>query len=400
MDGADTRRGRAIAAAVVLTLVLGAAGAAGAGGGHDRLRPDLDAVATGTRSELVKSIAIRRTARRSRTSVMSLRLPDLSGADRIKVAAEVTVTNTCVEPGPRCIGRRYRFSPEVGGQLRIASRRTAAGRRGTVAFGERRMVTCSQRRPHRNHHCPLVFTGPAEPLGPPGRLPCRPDDCRLNLVLDAHDRRARQGNRLVIGADRPDGSVSQDRGRVSAIAFREGFGTRALSTSVDRPRLRRLSMVRGALGGRKGGHRVTYSARVPDVGRGTVISAEGRQRLGIGHLEYSAFVSTELILSSRRDRTRPDRTTKRAATFNGHLTETSGFNCTQGPSAFRTPCLSRRAGLAQLRQEPRRNGQAVPLYVNLVSRTFPKRTSARAGERARVLPGGGIDVVAYPVPRN
>lgn len=385
-------------AAVVLVLTIGAAGAAGASDPELRLRPDLDAVATGTRSELVESMAIRRTAKRSRTVVMSLPLPDLSDADRIKAISEVTVTNTCVEAGPRCIGRRYRFSPTVGAQLRLASRRGAAGRRGTVALSERRTVTCSQRRPHRNHHCPLVFAEPSQGLGSLGRLPCRPDDCRLNLVLDAHDRRARPGNRLVIGADRPDGSVAQDRGRVSAIVFRRGFDTRALENEVDRPRRSHLSMVAGALGGRKGGHEVTYSARVPNVERGTVISAEALQRLGIGHLRYSAFVSTELILATRRGRTSPDRVAKRTATFNGHLTETSGYNCTQGPSAFRTPCVSRRAGLTQLRSEPRRDGDPVPLYVNLVSRIFPKRTPARPGQRARVLPGGGVDVVAYPLP--
>ncbi len=400
VDGVATRGGRVVFASVVLTLALGAARAAEAGDEHLRLRPDLDVVATGTRSELVKSIAIRRSAARSRTSVMSLRLPDLADADRIKLTSEVTVTNTCVEPGPRCIGTRYRYSPTVGAQLRLASRRTAAGRRGTIPLSERRTVTCSQRLPDRNHHCPLVFAEPATGLGALGRLPCRRDDCRVNLVLDAYDRRARPGNRLVIGADRPDGSVAQDRGRLSAIVFRKGFDIPALENAVDRPRRHHLSMVAGALGGRKGGHEVTYSARVPNVERGTVISAEARQRLGIGHLRYSAFVSTELILASRRGQTSPDRVAKGAATFNGHLTETSGFNCTQGPSAFRTPCVSHRAGLAQLRSEPRKDGQAVPLYVNLVSRTFPKRTSARPGQRARILPGGGIDVVAYPLPRG
>jgi hypothetical protein len=383
-------------ASVVVALAAGAAHA----GGDDRprLRPDLDAVATGTRSELVKSIAIRRRAARSRTAVISLPLPELTGAERIKLAAEVTVTNTCVEPGPRCIGRRYRYSPIVGGQLRLASRRSAAGRRNTIAVSERASLRCGQRRPHRNHHCPIVFGDPARRIPGPGRLPCPPDACRVNLVLDAHEPRARRGDRLVVGADRPDGSVAQDRGRLSAIVFRSGFESQVLRNEVHRPRRRHLAMVAGALGGREGGHEVTYSARVPEVRRGTVISAEAWQRLGIGHLPYSAFVSTELILSSRRSRTSPDRVAKSAATFNGHLTETSGYNCTQGPSAFRTPCVSHRAGIAQLRREPRRDGRPVPLYVNLVSRTFPKRTSARSGDRARVLPRGGVKVLVYPRP--
>ena len=155
-------------------------------------------------------------------------------------------------------------------------------------------------------------------------------------------------------------------------------------------------MVPGGLGTRQGGHTVTYSERVPNTERGTVISAQALQRLGIGHHPYSAFVSTELILASKPSGTSPDRVAKRAATFNGHLTETTGFNCTQGPSAFRTPCISRKAGTVQLRREPRRNGKAAPLFVNLVSRTFPKRTQAGRGDRAKVLPGGSLHVVAYP----
>ena len=389
------RGARATIALGGLALALGAAGAA-AGDEPQRLRPDLDAIATGTRAELVKSIAIRRRASSSRTVVISLRLPDLAGADRIKIAAEVTATNTCVEPGPRCIGRRYGYSPTIGAQLRLASRRSAAGRRGTIAVSERRSLTCGQHRPDRNHHCPIVFAGPSTRIPGPGRLPCRRDECRLNLVLDAHDRRARPGNRLVIGADRPDGSVAQDRGRLSAIVFRQGFETRALEREVDQPRRSHLSMVTGALGNRQGGHEVVYSAPLPDLQRGTVISAEAWQRLGIGHLPYSAFVSTELILASGRNRTSPDRVAKRAASFNGHLTETTGFNCTQGPSAFRTPCVSHRAGIVQLRRTPERDGRIAPLYVNLVSRTFPKRTSARSGDRAKVLPGGSVRVVAYP----
>lgn len=400
VDRATTRRARAGVASAMLALALAAAGAANAGDDRLPLRPDLDAVATGTRSELVETIAIRRSAERSRVVVMSLPLPDLSGADRIKATAEVTVTTTCIEPEPRCIGRRYHYSPVVGGELRLASRRSDTGGEGTVALGGRRTVTCSQRLPDRNHHCPLVFADPATALKDLGRVPCDPDECRINFVVDAHHPNARPGNRLVIGADRPDGSVVQDRGRVSAIVFREGFETRALENRVDRPTRRRLPMVPGALGNRKGGREVTYSARVPNVERGTVISAEAWQRTEIGHLPYSAFVSTQLILASGRGRTSPDRVVRRSATFHGHLTETSGFNCTQGPSEFRTPCLSHRAGLVQLRSEPRREGRPVPIYVNLVSRTFPKRTTTRPGQSARILPGGGIDVVAYPVPRG
>ena len=367
---------------------------AGAVPGQER-RPDLEAVATATGSELVKTVAIKKRAGSSRRTVMSLRMPDLSDVDRFRATAEVTVTNTCVEPGARCIGRRYRYSPKVGAQLRLASRRSATGPAASVPIGPRQKLSCGQRRPDRNHHCPMVFSIPSRAVVP-ARLPCRPDACVLNLVLDAHSRKARRGNRLVIGADRPDGSIDQGRGRIGVIAFRDGFEVQPVGARATRPTRRFLRMVPGSLGGRQGGHTVTYSVRVPNSERGTVIDARALQRLAIGHLPYSAFVSTELILASRPGRTSPDPVAKRAATFNGHLTETTGFNCTQGPSAFRTPCASRKAGTVQLRREPRRGDETAPLFVNLVSRTFPKRTHARGGDRARLLPGGSLHVVAYP----
>ncbi len=390
--------GTALGAAV---LALGAADAAAPGSAKVgdqslRLRPDLMTVAAGGDAELVKTIPIRRSAARSRTVVMTVRLPDLRDAERIRVVAELTVTATCFEAGRRCIGRRYRYSPRAGAQLRLARRRHTASRRGSIALSKRRTVRCGQRRPDRNHHCPLVFADAARPLPGAEGLPCRPDRCHLNFVLDAHHRRARRGNRLVVGTDTRRGSVAQDRGRLSAVVFREGFETPALRSSVRRPRRRRLSMSDRRR--RKGSRAVIYSARVPEVPPDSVISAEARQRLGIGHLPYSAFVGTQLILSSKPAGNAPDRVARRSTTQHGHLTERSGFNCTQGPSAFRTPCKSHRAGTVRLRREPRRDGRTVRLYVNLVSRTFPKRARAKRGDRARLLRGGGIDLVTYPTP--
>jgi hypothetical protein len=170
-----------------------------------------------------------------------------------------------------------------------------------------------------------------------------------------------------------------------------------LENKVARPRRRHLSM-RSRSGRKKGRRAVTYSARVPSVERGTVISAEVRQRLAIGHLPYTAFMGTEMILSPRRSGTSPSRVVRRSTTLHGHLTERAGFNCTQGPSALRTPCLTHRAGIAEVQRVPRKEGRALPLYVNLISRTWPKRVSARRGDRAKVLSGGGLEVVAYEPP--
>jgi hypothetical protein len=64
----------------------------------------------------------------------------------------------------------------------------------------------------------------------------------------------------------------------------------------------------------------------------------------------------------------------------GTATETNGFNCTLGPSAFVSPCVRNKAGLALVEERPLDStGQPKTLYANLVSRGFPKLAQAARG---------------------
>ena len=86
---------------------------------------------------------------------------------------------------------------------------------------------------------------------------------------------------------------------------------------------------------------------------------------------------------------------RRIVSRSGLATETTGFNCTLGSSAFQSPCVAVKAGLADDRAARSRTSAAapMPLYVNLVSRGFPKLAQARASfPPARVLKGGGLTV--------
>ena len=48
----------------------------------------------------------------------------------------------------------------------------------------------------------------------------------------------------------------------------------------------------------------------------------------------------------------------------GRITESNGFNCAQGPSAYRTPCLTRKAGLLEIvRDAVDRRGHPKPLGI-------------------------------------
>ena len=89
----------------------------------------------------------------------------------------------------------------------------------------------------------------------------------------------------------------------------------------------------------------------------------------------------------------PSRLSRRIVSRSGLATETTGFNCTIGSSAFQSPCVAVKAGMAEIERPVKdKRGRPVPLYVNLVTRGFPKLAQARGHPPARVLDGGGLTV--------
>ena len=44
----------------------------------------------------------------------------------------------------------------------------------------------------------------------------------MNLIVSAYNHEAEQGNVVVIGADRPDGAILQDKGRLSMVLTKPG----------------------------------------------------------------------------------------------------------------------------------------------------------------------------------
>jgi hypothetical protein len=116
---------------------------------------------------------------------------------------------------------------------------------------------------------------------------------------------------------------------------------------------------------------VVLSQRLPPLRDGDVVVAVARQRTGIRELPY--FVAAKLVLEARPGATAPRANVRRIGSRAATFTDTNGFNCTPGPSAFRSPCRTEKAGLVEIKRSPRR-----PLFANLVMRSFPKRVQARA----------------------
>jgi hypothetical protein len=409
-------RRRAIAAGIAAALAAATTGAAAAGGlpappvlpfppggSHSTGAPDTVRFATtGNHSELVESIPITRGAKEAPTVAMSIppdNLPDFQAGDKLRVNAEIQPSTTCVERGSRCIGKRYRINPFIRARLVLADSAETTANALELAPGE--AVRCTQRRPNRNHHCPLVFRSANLDVGDPNALPCPPDACYVNLLLSADHPKAKPGNKVVLGGDRPNGVVQQDRGRISVITVRNGSAPPI--TAVDQ-------MIRAGRGlplhPRKGGSRkrVIHSISVPNLGAGDIVQAtatyraaqpKGRKGSGgerrRGRHAYNAFIGTILILADGPTSTAPTKAA-RTSGLQGEVTESNGFNCTQRPSGFRRPCFVEKAGAIKVHNQ--QDGE-VRVYLNLVGRSKPLLKNARRKDKVKLRLEGGLRAVRF-----
>ncbi len=356
-------------------------------------RHEVRAVSTGDRSELIKRLPITRRAGSRPRVAMSLgpsKLGTLRAGQRIHLSAEVEVSTTCVDPGRRCIGRRYGFNPSVRARLYLG--RKAHGLARSVPVSDPEALRCSQRRPNRNHHCTLVIRGAGFRVARDSRLPCQPDRCHVNLVLDAHNRRARKGNVLVVGADRPDGKVEQDKGRINALIL--GKGVRR----SDRARFAQGSPARRSLpvgNHDSGGQTVIYSLPLRHLRRGDALDVRARAVTAIGRLPYNVYIGAHLVLAPGPSAVSPGRVGRRVGSQQGKLDEVNGFNCTHGPSAFKDPCVTRKVGVLRIKRAPAAVGHAGPMYLNLVAHASALLAKAGEGDRARELGRGALVAVRY-----
>jgi hypothetical protein len=379
---ARTAVSTALAAAIV-AAVAGAvrvpAAVAGPAGGEVRV------ATTGDHAELRETIPVTKTSGAERRVAMSLdpgRLPSLRPGDRLRVASELQTTNNCRKRSPFCVGRPYRYSPKIGTRLVLAGRAGATHGPGVLPVSDRKQITCGQSRRNREHHCVSVFGGASIRIG--NEVPCELDRCRVNLVVDAHRHGASAGDVVLLGIDRADGSVRGDRGRINVTRLR-GPDAESRVQATHR-RLRTSMRVE------KGRKATVYSLRLGRLREGEQLTFEALATAGIGHLPYAAFVGSQLILAQGRRDVRTTALTRSVASLDGEVSEGNGFNCTQRAS----PCAFRRVGTLVMRKTPRRHGEAIPLFVNLVLRNAPKQLDDAPGDRIRIASGGGIEARRYP----
>lgn len=372
----SSRTSKLVAAIGTAGLLL-AGSSAGAPGAPSA---SVEVKTTGNNSELRETIPIEARPGRLHT-VMSMErgeLPSFQPGDRLRVSSELMVTTDCVMPSARCAGRPHSFNPLVETRLFLVrgSREAQLGRDGR---------RCLQRPGDRQHHCVIVFHG-IEAGDAARRLGCERGGCRIEVRVRASSRHATGRERLVIGGQKPDGLILQDRGRINAIRIRHGGAQvgEELRTGLTRdgvpPDLK---------------NRVIYSQRLNGLRAGESLEAWVDARGHVEHLPYPALIGGHIVLAESPDQARGKQLVKRVASLDGEITETAGSNCTQA----QTPCPVFRTGVVKMREDAAKtSGARVPLFVNFVVRTTAKRAEARPGDEVRFTDHGGLRVRRYPAP--
>jgi hypothetical protein len=341
---------------------------------------DVDAASTGPHSELRKTVPITRERAAAPRIVLQLGPGKLSGlrrGDRLELSDEVQVTVDCDESQPRCAGRPYDFDPIVIASLELGPHKSLGPRSVVLARTE---LTCRQRLPARQHHCPIAFD---ETIRVGDHFPCRPDHCFARVVVSAHSDQARGGERMIIGANKPSGRIVQNKSRLNAVWIAPGVHGRRLRTGKLRRRSLRLRPQR----------KVVLSQRVDHLERGDVLTVSAAIRSDVRQLGYNALVGAQLIVARGPKANTPSRLVRRSVWQGGMISPLNGTNCTP----VQSPCPTRKVGVVKVRRDVHGgSGAPAPVFINLVVRTKQKRVDREHGARLRILDDARLLVRDYP----
>lgn len=342
--------------------------------------PAVLVAATSSHAELVTTIPVAGSPGGAPRVVMSMgpgQLPDLQEGDRLRATAEVQITADCTFARPRCAGPPYRYSPNLRARLILADGQQVTGGANAVAIGDPDTNSCRQNTGDREHHCMLVPRGGID-IGGGDALPCNPDSCHVNLVVEAWSGAAGPGDVVVVGGQRPNGDILQDKGRINAVRVRGGADQQAttLSTSARVHKALPLNLSK----------QVVYSQKLEGLRDREQLEVEATFITQISQLPYATRVGARVILAKGRQAVSQGHQVKEIAEFNGEIAENNGFNCTQAES----PCLTRKVGVLKMKKDA-----GGPLYVNLVAITGPKNRPAGPGDHVKVGAAGGMSVTRF-----
>ena len=345
MDAMGRGRTRAVAVAVLLTCA--GAGVLPAMAAHGEAEAELITTIAGRGSnETRETIPITQTRGAQPFVVLSERVNAGGGlrrGDILRATAELQLSTTCVLPEPRCIGSRYSYSPRMDAQVVLASSPTATGGSNAdpISNGQDEALQPAAAEPQPPLRLRLLRRGPR--VRNAGNLPCPPDACFLNVIASADHHNAGAGDLVIVGADRPDGSVDGDKARIDGLLERGDVPPP--QTRAGGQKMRDTVPITPS-GDGPSGQRVVRSLRLDGLRKGDVIRISAEQRIGISSVPYNVFIGTRMIVATSPTETRTNGFVANVISSGGEVTEQNGFNCTQGGSAHQDPCNAPKAATA------------------------------------------------------
>jgi hypothetical protein len=202
----------------------------------------------------------------------------------------------------------------------------------------------------------------------PAALPCPPDQCDVNLIVTASNKKAKRGNVVVAGADLPNGAVKQDKGRLNLIQAHADVPqpTTSSSANVVTPDLPVTLPDRE----RK---RVIYSVPIQAPQKREVLAFDAAYQITINALRYNSFIATRVILGDSPTATKSTGIARKTIPLRGAGTESNGFNCTLGSSGYSNPCTVIKAGAVRVTRDAvdPQTGAPATLFLNVVGGAKP-----------------------------
>ena len=350
---------------------------------HD---PKVRVGSTGNRPELRETIPITRQAGRQKRVVMSFGpqtqtdspLPDIEPGDRLLVLAELEVTTDAEDANhPGRIGNPYSYAPRVEASLLLAADdgQTEEKPRRALALSRPWRETLS----HARHHGVVVF--PKGELKVPRRGLPWGGASHVNLVLGASHRRAAGGDLLLVGQNEKTPVVVQDMAGIRVVRLRPGNQPERAATRDANCRVAGIPVAKRQT--------LVFSHRLDDLRRGEQLVVRARLTTDASPLGYAARISSRLFLADSESQLEPGGgTAASVASWKGHLSKQTGFNCLPEDGARTTL----KFGVLRVLDDPGR-----PLFLNLVAVSADPFGGAGANDALPVVAADSfLDVTRYP----
>lgn len=302
-------------------------------------------------------------------------MPDLVPGDRLVVFAELEVTTDAEDPRhPGRIGNAYTYAPKIEASLLLAAgpdEAEAGARAIELARPWRGSLS------HKQHHGVVVFDGARFTI-PERGLPWRGPP-HLNLALSASHPDAAAGDVLLIGQNEKTPTVVQDMAGIRVVRSR---AARAPAAGLRDARC----LVPGIPVAKRG--TVVFAHRLDDLAANEQLLVRARLVTDAARLGYPARISTRLFLADAPSQVEPGGGAAGVATWKGHLSKFTGFNCLpeSGPQA------SQKFGVLAIRTAPGR-----PLYLNLVAVSAAPFGGERPGDALPIVTADSfLELTRYP----